>query len=299
VREVIGGVDVEHRDILTNGIRLHGAIAGPPDGELVVLLHGLPEFWAGMRAPLRAFAAAGYRVVAPDQRGYNLSDKPGGLDAYRLDVLGADVIGLVDALGRDRAHVVGHDWGAAVAWWLAAAHPERLSSVAVVNVPHPLALAARVRRDPRQLLRSWYMGAFQLPLLPDSLLGARSAAALARVMVRTSNPGSITPGYLAELRAAWGRPGAITGMLAWYRAALRRPARWPRGPRVQQPLLILWGARDVALREELARDSLRLCDAGHLLVFEGATHWLLHDEPGPACAALLAWAEGREVVEEA
>src|SRR5690606_31267505 len=114
------------RFVATNGVTLHVVQSGPEDGPLVLLLHGFPEFWYGWRHQIQPLAQAGFRVWAPDQRGYNLSDKPRGLDAYRLDTLALDIVGLIDAAGRDRAIVVGHDWGAVVAWWLALHHAERL-----------------------------------------------------------------------------------------------------------------------------------------------------------------------------
>ncbi|MEK9809777.1 MAG: alpha/beta hydrolase, partial [Candidatus Nanopelagicales bacterium] len=148
--EVIDGVEVEHRDILTNGVRLHCVLAGPVDGALVVLLHGFPEYWRGMANPLVALARAGFRVVAPDQRGYGLSEKPDGIDAYRVEELAADVIGVIDALGYDKANVVGHDWGAAVAWWVALTTPKRVRRLVIVNVPHPSVFAKTLRSDRHQ-----------------------------------------------------------------------------------------------------------------------------------------------------
>ena len=284
--------------IETNGVRLHVALAGPEDGELVVLLHGFPEFWKGMNAPLEAFAAAGYRVVAPDQRGYNLSDKPQGVDAYSLDVLAADVVGLIDAMGHERAHVIGHDWGAAVTWWLAITCPERLRRVAVINVPHPSVLVRQLRRNPRQLARSWYMAAFQLPWLPERAFVGRAGERLASALARTANPGSFTADYLGDLCRAWSQPGAPTAMLNWYRAALRRRPADPADPAelsVHEPILILWGVNDVALGRSLADESLTLCDEGHLVLFDDATHWLLHDEPGQACRLLVDWVAERDL----
>ena len=275
-----------------NGIRLHVAIAGPPDGELVVLLHGFPEFWQGMQAPLEAFAAAGYRVVAPDQRGYNLSDKPAGVESYTLDTLADDVLGLIDAMGYPTAHVIGHDWGAAVTWWLASRNPERLDRVAVINVPHPLVMAAELRRNPRQLLKSWYMLAIQIPWLPERLFGERMSGTLVDTFASTANPGSFTPEYCADLRRSWSWPGAAEGMLNWYRAALRYPSPAPADPRVHEPILILWGVNDVAVGRQLAEQSARLCDEPHIIYFDDATHWLLHDEPVEAPRLLVEWVRG-------
>ena len=134
----------------TNGIVLHAAMAGAADGKLVVLLHGFPEFCYGWRRQIGPLAQAGLRVAAPDQRGYNLSDKPDGVAAYTLDALADDVLGLANALGRDRFAVVGHDWGGVVAWHLAGRNPERVSRAAILNAPHPATLGRYARRHPRQ-----------------------------------------------------------------------------------------------------------------------------------------------------
>lgn len=286
---------IEFRMIETNGIRLHAAVAGPDDGELVILLHGFPEFWKGMLAPLEAFAAAGYRVVAPDQRGYNLSDKPAGIHSYAIENLANDVVGLIDAFGRERAHVIGHDWGAAVTWWLAIAHPDRLARVAVVNVPHPAVLLKQLRSNPKQLAKSWYMLSFQIPRLPERVFGSLAGRGFAKALARTANPGSFTPDYLADLERAWEQPGAAAAMLNWYRAAFRSQPSGPHERRVTLPILILWGVNDIALNPSLATDSLPLCDEGHLMFFDDATHWLLHDEPEQTCAVLLDWVADRPV----
>jgi len=132
---------MQFRLVETNGVRLHIAEGGPADGPLVLLLHGFPEFWYGWRKQIPALMEAGFHVVAPDQRGYNLSDKPRGIDAYRVGVLAGDAFGLMDAFGHERASVVGHDWGAAVAWRMALQRPERVERLGIINVPHPLVLA--------------------------------------------------------------------------------------------------------------------------------------------------------------
>lgn len=274
--EVIDGVEVEHRDILTNGVRLHCALAGPVDGDLVVLLHGFPEYWRGMVNPLVALARAGFRVVAPDQRGYGLSEKPDGIDAYRVEELAADVIGIISALGHDRTHVVGHDWGAAVAWWVALTDPERVRRLVIVNVPHPSVFAKTLRSDRHQQRKSWYIGAFQVPWLPERLaFGNR----MAKVLRRTSTPGAFSDEYVASLQREWRRPGAATSMVNWYRASVRRRPDRLTDKRVHVPTLIIWGRQDLALSEAMLQPSAALCDDVRVEVFPDATHWVLHDEP--------------------
>jgi pimeloyl-ACP methyl ester carboxylesterase len=270
-------VGATERFVQANGLRFHVVEAGPAGGPPVVLLHGFPELWYGWRKQIGPLAAAGHRVVVPDQRGYNTSDKPEGVSAYRIGTLAADVLGLLDALSLERAAVVGHDWGAAVAWWLALAHPERVSRLAVLNVPHPVVMRAHLTRSLRQMRRSSYVFFFQLPGLPERLLARDDYARLARA-VRGGRRGTCTEEDLAVYRAAWARPGALTAMLNWYRAALRSAGtRLPR-LRVSVPALVLWGARDRFLGREMVAPSVALCDDARLEVFEEASHWLQHDE---------------------
>ena len=286
--EVIDGVAIEHRDIVTNGVRLHCAIAGPEDGDLVVALHGFPEFWRGMGGVMVALARAGYRVVAPDQRGYNLSEKPEGIDAYRVEELAADVAGLMDALGRSSAHVVGHDWGAAVAWWLASTQPERVRRLVVMNVPHPSVFAREVRINKRQMRKSWYIFAIQMPALPERVaFSRRTRTRFSRAIAGMANPGSFSPGYLAQLREAWAQPGAAKGMLNWYRASVRRRPGRLSEKRVHVPTLILWGRKDVVLSDTMVQPSAELCDDVRVEWFDDATHWVLHDEPERTSALIL------------
>src|SRR4051794_24743665 len=149
------------------GPRLHYAGAG--DGPPVVLLHGFPDFYYGWRHQIGPLAAAGFRVIAPDQRGYGESDKPEPVSAYALDTLADDVAGLFESTGRDRVSLVGHDWGGIVAWWVAIRHPERVERLAVLNAPHPISFQRYLRSSPRQLLKSWYTFYFQIPWLPETM----------------------------------------------------------------------------------------------------------------------------------
>ena len=293
MREVIDGVEIEHRDIVTNGIRLHCAIAGPPDGDLVIALHGFPEFWRGMSGVITDLARAGYRVVAPDQRGYNLSEKPEGIDAYSVDEMALDVVGLIDAMGRESAHVVGHDWGAAVAWWLALTRPERVRRLVVINVPHPSVFAREVRGNRKQLRKSWYIFAIQVPALPERLaFGRRTRERFSQAIAGTANPGSFTPDYLVHLREAWAQPGAAQGMLNWYRASVRRRPGRLTDKRVHVPTLIIWGRKDVALSDSMVQPSADLCDDVRVEWFDDATHWVLHDEPERTSALILDFLGG-------
>ncbi|MEA2630467.1 MAG: epoxide hydrolase 4 [Chloroflexota bacterium] len=265
--------------ITTNGVALHVVRAGPEDGPAVILLHGFPEPWLCWRHQIGPLAEAGLRVLAPDQRGYNTSAKPPRVSDYALDVLAADVIGLIDASGRAQVTLVGHDWGGVVAWWVALRHPERVERLAILNAPHPAAFRRYLRHHPAQLLRSWYVFFFQLPRLPEANFRRANWHELARALRTTSRPGAFSDEDLEQYRRAWSEPGAITSMIHWYRAALRYPAPTPPDPRIHVPTLLLWGNRDAFIQRGVAEASLALCDDGRLEWFEEATHWLHHEEP--------------------
>jgi len=267
-----------HTTVDTNGVRLHVVQAGPETGPLVLLLHGFPEFWYGWNAQIDGLARAGYRVWAPDQRGYNLSDKPDGIEAYQLDTLVADVVGLIDAAGQQKAIIVGHDWGGIVSWWLAVSHPERVERLVILNVPHPAVTRKFIRQYPGQLLRSWYIAFFQLPVLPEWLMGANRSAMLARTLRTSSRPGTFSPNDLELYRTAWSQPGAVRSMINWYRALIRRPPARRPSVRVTMPTLIIWGIHDRFLKRELAQASLRLCDDGRVEYLD-TTHWVQHEAP--------------------
>lgn len=277
------------RDVGLPDVTLRVASAGPEDGRLTILLHGFPEFWFGWRHQIAPLAARGLHVVAPDQRGYNLSSKPGPLAAYHLDRLADDVLALADYYGARRFQLVGHDWGGLVAWWLAARDPDRIARLAILNAPHPDVIGPYARRHPSQALRSLYVAAFQLPGLPEAALRAADYAALRRTLTLTSRPGAFTVADLDRYAEAWARPGALTGMLNWYRA-LRLKRRSGQGP-ITAPTLVLWGRNDPALASDLATQSLALCRNGRIIGFPEATHWLHHEEPEAVNAALASFLE--------
>lgn len=263
----------------TNGVRLHVVDAGPPDGPLVVLLHGFPEFWYGWRHQIGGLASAGYRVWAPDQRGYNTSDKPAGAASYGVELLAADVVGLIDAAGREKVFVCGHDWGGVVAWRLAAVHPDRVERLVVINAPHGAVFGRHLRRNAAQMRRSWYVFFFQLSAVPEALLRLGDGHLLARALTRSSRPGTFGDEELARYREAWRQPGALAGMLGWYRAAFRGRPRARADARIRVPTLLLWGARDGFLGRELAQPSIERCEDGRLVTIDDATHWVQHEEP--------------------
>ncbi len=280
-----------------SGVRLHAVAVGPPDGEPVVLLHGFPEFWYGWRKQIGPLAAAGFRVIALDQRGYNASDKPPRVSDYAIDRPAADVAAVLDVLGIRRAAVVGHDWGGGVGWWLALSRPDRVSRLAVLNCPHPEAMVRTLLGDVGQLMRSWYIFAWQLPRLPEWSLRRGNFRALVRGMRHSARPGTFTDADFALYRQAWGQPGVLTGMLNWYRAGVRYRPRMSRAPRVRVPTLLIWGERDRFAKTKLAKRSIAYCDDGRLELFPRATHWVHLEEPGRVNRLLIDFLRAGEPAE--
>ena len=273
---------LEFRVFHINGIALHVVLAGPASGKPLVFLHGFPEFWFAWRLQIDHFVSSGYRVIIPDQRGYNLSDKPPGIASYSIELLAKDVVGLLDTVTDSKAFVVGHDWGAAVTWYLAARYSDRVHRTAMLSVPHPRIFIKNFIMNPAQLRRSWYMFFFQLPWLPEFIVRRRDWALLVRVMRDTSPSGVFSDADLEQYKKTWARKGSLTAMLNWYRAALLRPSKLAldsEASRVTVPALLIWGRNDQFAGEAMARESLQYCDDGHLEVFESATHWVQHEEP--------------------
>jgi pimeloyl-ACP methyl ester carboxylesterase len=269
---------IDFEMIPTNNIKLHTALSGPADGKPVILLHGFPEFWYCWREQIPALAEAGFRVLAPDQRGYNLSDRPRGIRAYGMDSLADDIAGLIDQAAGGSACVVGHDWGGMVAWWLAMKHPDKVRRLAILNVPHPTVMRTYMSRTLSQLRKSWYIFYFQLPLLPELSLGLGNWAGLFRVMRNTANPGSFDDADLARYRDAWNQPGAMRAMINYYRALARvTNQRIPGGLRVHVPTLLIWGKQDAFLNHKMAELSRSRCDEIRVEMIEDATHWVQVD----------------------
>jgi pimeloyl-ACP methyl ester carboxylesterase len=267
-------------------VQLHAVVAGPKNGAVVVLLHGFPEFWYGWHKQIEPLAAAGFRVIVPDQRGYNLSSKPVGVASYALTELVSDVIAMADRLGQDKIFLAGHDWGAAVAWSATLLHPQRIAKLVILNVPHPSVMRRFLSTRPRQLLRSWYMFFFQIPWLPEALLSAFHFRIGTRALLRSSQPGTFSSDDLAQYRAAWSQPGALTGMINWYRALFRHRVKFPDRT-VHAPTRILWGERDAFLLSEMAHESLRYCTNAELFTFADATHWLQHEQSAKVSQMLV------------
>lgn len=271
-------MDLRERFIETNGIKLHVMETGPADGPMIMFLHGFPEFWYAWRKQIGYFAERGYLVVAPDQRGYNLSDKPKGIASYKSDELAKDTVGIIDAYGRDKIFLVGHDWGAAVSWWTALKYPERIERLVIMNVPHPVVMGKTLFSNPKQMEKSWYIFYFQLPGAVEQFASANNYQWPVNLLVETSRPGTFLPVDLEKYRAAFMQPDAFSSMVNWYRASLQAPSEKPASFRITMPILVLWGVNDVAIIPEQAEASMAFCDQGRLVKFEKASHWVQHEE---------------------
>jgi pimeloyl-ACP methyl ester carboxylesterase len=258
--------------------------AGPPDGPVVVLLHGFPQHsdsWTGVTERL---TAAGYRCLAPNQRGYSAGARPSRRRDYRIPELVADIGALIDASGARRVHLVGHDWGAAVAWAAAAEMPERLATVSPISVPHPAAFLKSFITS-RQGLASWYMYLFQLPRIPEWLLTRRNGAVLAETLRR----GGQTRAAAERDAQAMREPGALTAAINWYRAM---PMLNPRAinQKVSVPTLYVWSDNDIALLPKSAHDTARYVTGEYRFeILPGVSHWIPDEEPDKLADLLLDW----------
>ena len=253
-------------------MRLHYVHAGK--GPLVLLLHGFPELWYAWRHQLEPLAEAGFHVVAPDLRGYNLSSKPQGVAAYRIERLVGDVEGLARFFGAERAALVGHDWGGAIAWATAAIHPDLVERLAVLNAPHPVRFEEGLWM-PRQLLRSWYVFFFQLPWFPEQV-----GRALDFRWVRRALP--FPQEEVDRYVESWSHAGTATAAINYYRALFRRNPlelrRLLRQP-VNCPVLVIWGERDRYLGRELAEPPAQWVSDVRVERIPDAGHWVHCDRP--------------------
>jgi pimeloyl-ACP methyl ester carboxylesterase len=265
------------------GLDFDVRVEGDPAGETVVLLHGFPQTAAAWDRVWPRLAAAGYRTVLPDQRGYSPGARPAGRRAYRMPELVGDLVALLDELGTERAHLVGHDWGGAVAWAAAGQRPDRLQSVTVVSTPHPRAMATALALGP-QLVRSAYIGFFQLPLLPEAVLRAGRGRVLRGLLRRSGLAAARADAYVDRLL----EPGALTAALNWYRAIpLHGPGAAAPGS-VELPTLYVWGDADPALgRAAASRTGGHVAGPYTFVQVPGGSHWIPEEHPDALVGPLL------------
>ena len=292
--------EIRHGYAIVNGVRLHYAATGSGDA-LVLLLHGFPEFWYSWRHQLDALGKH-FHVVAPDMRGYNLSDKPSRVEDYRVDQMASDVVGLIDHFGASQAAVVGHDWGATVAWAVAQRFPERVSKLAVMQVPP--AAVWRANMSLRQVLRSWYMFLFQLPRIPEWMISRKNMAAIERTFTNSvMRKGSFSTAEIENYKEALRQPGALTSAINYYRANIKRLASRgsnssPSDERTRVPTLFIFAEQDFAILPETVRGVADYVDAPFReLRIKDSGHWVQNEAPEEVNAALIDFLKSEFAVE--
>jgi pimeloyl-ACP methyl ester carboxylesterase len=260
-----------------NGIQLTIHEAGEPAHPAVILLHGFPEFSFGWHRQISFLTEHGYRVIVPDQRGYNTSAKPRGRWSYHIRHLTDDIIGIMDTLQLQSVYLVGHDWGGMVAWFLAAAHPQRIIKLVNLNIPHPQVMLDTLKTNKRQRKMSWYIFFFQLPFLPEMWLRKDNFHNLALALQKTARKGTFSESDLNRYREAWRQPRALTGMIHWYRAAYSLIFSKFRNAEITVPTMLIWGRKDRALSDDMAEPSIAKCTNGRLHFIDDASHWVQHE----------------------
>lgn len=287
-------IALSQQSIKTTGLRFEVSIAGTGD-RLALLLHGFPECAYSWRHQIPLLARLGYRVWAPNLRGYAKSDKPDGIREYGIDKLEQDVADLIDASGAQSVLLCGHDWGGMIAWHFAMYRLRPIERLVIMNAPHPACFYRRARTL-RQLRKSWYIAFFQLPYLPELLLSRRHCELVARAFTRMAVDKSRFPDEVLDVfRNNACEPGALTAMLNYYRAA-RRSARIHRQrgfPRIDVPTLMIWGERDTALGKELTYGTDQYVRDLAVRYLPDVSHWVQQEAPETVNAVLEAWLEGR------
>ena len=265
--------------LAANGITLHAVAVGAVDGPLVILLHGFPEFWYGWHEQMAALARAGFRVIVPDQRGYNTSDKPSGLDAYTQPTLTDDISGLIDALKYDAVDLAGHDLGAFVGWRVALTRPRQVRRLVVFSMAHPMAFIDLQDGSVESSALVRLVRFFQWPWVPEILAPFGDWYLPVRALRETSRAGTFSDAEISYYKSAWQNEGAVRAMIDWFRAGVSHPPPVEGDGMVDAPTLIVWGSRDVVLPARLAALSAQYCRDARVVEMPDAGHWLLHEQP--------------------
>jgi pimeloyl-ACP methyl ester carboxylesterase len=288
--------DLEYITVPANGLHFHVATAGAGP-RLALCLHGFPESSFSWRYQLSLLAGLGYRVWAPDLRGYGGTTRPANVAAYALEHLLADVDALIEAAESKEVLLIGHDWGALIAWYYAMFGRHTIAKLVIMNVPHP-ALAQRGLYTLRQLKKSWYIFFFQLPWLPEYLLSRNDYASIAEAFRGMAVDKSRFPQEVLEVyQQGAAQPGALTAMVNYYRALLRglRRIRARGMPRIRVPVLMLWGEADAALGKELTYGTERYVEDLVLRYLPRVSHWVQQEAPETVNALMAAWLRGEVV----
>jgi epoxide hydrolase 4 len=287
----------KHDFVEANGIRFHYVTAG--EGPLVLLLHGFPQFWYAWRHQIPALAER-FKVVVPDLRGYGDTEKPPRVADYRTGILAADVAGLVNAFGCEKAHIVGHDWGGGVAWTTALEHAAVVDKLAVLNCPHPIAFAKALRSNPRQLGRSWYVFFFQLPVIPELVFRLSPERVIERMFRRMAiRPDTFSDEDLRQFKEALEKPRALTSAINYYRATFRNFSAIRELERsrkaIGSPTLLIWAENDVALGKELTYGMEPLFTGPFRIHYvPNCSHWVNEEQPELVNRLLIEFLTARE-----
>ena len=266
----------QHDCIHTNGINLHYVTQG--DGPLMLMLHGFPEFWYSWRKQIPEFAKD-HKVVAIDLRGYNDSDKPADKEAYVMTEFIADVKGVIEGLGYDRCILVGHDWGGAIAWNFAYAYPNLVEKLIILNLPHPAKFAEGLR-TPQQLLRSFYIFLFQLPIVPEILIQFDDYKALESAFLGMAiDKTAFTPEDLTAYKDAFAKRGALTAALNYYRNVFKQGLTSQGWSVLEAPTLMIWGEKDTALGKELTYGTEAYVRDFQIKYIPDCSHWVQQEQP--------------------
>jgi epoxide hydrolase 4 len=288
-------IELRHERMAGDGIDLHVVAAGK--GPVVILLHGFPENWRSWLQQIPVLAAAGFSVLVPDLRGYNLSERPAERDAYKLDHLVADVAALVHATGYARAHIVGHDWGGIIAWSFADRYPELVDKLVILNAPHPKIYLEKVRHLP-QMLRSWYVLFFLLPRLPELMLSANNYQAIRDMFqLRPARRGAFGKRDIEHYIEALSQPGALTAALNYYRANVPGGTlrKFAQGGRINAETLVIWGELDPALGPELLDGLSNVAPRVRVYRIPHASHWVQNEAPAEVNQALVDFLKGEDM----
>lgn len=266
--------DLNHTFVRANNITFHVAQI-EQNAPLILFLHGFPECHYSWRHQLPAVSRAGFRAWAPDLRGYNLTDKPRGIAAYHLNALELDIYELLNAAGVEKAIVVGHDWGALIAWRFAMDYAERVEKLVIMNVPHPAQYQIGVCL-PQQWLKSWYIAAFQIPSLPERFMSSNARQIAEGLRISAMRKNAFSDADLAVYARAIAQPGAMQAAINYYRAWVRWGFRLPNR-RIDVPTLMLWGEEDIALSKELTYGTERWVRDLRIHYIPNCGHWVQNE----------------------
>jgi epoxide hydrolase 4 len=275
-----------------NGIQIHCRVSGNPQHPALVFLHGFPEFWYAWQKQIGFFESRDYYLIIPDQRGYHLSDKPSAISAYRLSILAEDIIAVLDALKVDKCLLVGHDWGAAVAYYLGAKFSRRIHKLIILQLPHPQVIMRYIRHEKAQRKRFSYIYFFQIPWMPESALRKNNYRRLRHALLKFSKKGTFLPDDIGLYLSAWQQKNTLRSMLNWYRAAFWYRSDIKAIGTISLPTQIYWGEKDAFMMKEMIRDSMPYFTEAELHYFPEGTHWIHHELPDELNQSMLEFMEG-------